>query len=617
LLGFAVPEGILSYCLNPACLAPDRNALEQKFCSACGYELLLADRYRACQPIGQGGFGRTFMSIDSHKPSQPTCLIKQFYPLSPLYAVKAAELFAQEASRLEQLGRHPQIPELYAHFSQHRYQYIVQEFIAGANLANPSIPQLSVDQLPQLLLDLLPVLDFMQRGGVIHRDIKPENIICRPDGKLVLVDFGAAKHATATALGKTGTSIGSPEYSAPEQARGKATYASDIYGLGVTCLYMLTRTSPLDLFDIDEDRWIWREHLHTQLAERWAVILDRMIHNSLKYRYKNAAEVLADIQLPVVFATAVVNTTVASGQSISQTIQQAAPGSRILVEPGIYRDKIVIDKPIELIARGGVGEVCLENYTAACLQMQADYAVVRGFTIRNRCREWGYRANAIDILQGQLILEDCDVSADSLDCISIRGANTNPIIRRCRIHNAGEFGIFISEQGKALIENCEIFANTRAGLAIKQGANPTVRNCQIYNGYQSGIMVDKFGQGTIESCDIFGNHKSGIQIGEGAHLTARSCQVHDGACNGVYAHYLAQGTFENCDIFANSHDGVAVVDGSSVTIKNCRIDRNRHHGISVKNSGRGIIENCNLKANSLGAWEVAEGCRVQTKGNNE
>jgi serine/threonine protein kinase len=380
----------VSYCLNPACSAPAQNAPQQKFCSACGYELLLADRYRACKLIGQGGFGRTFMSIDSdsHKPSQPTCLIKQFYPLSPLYAVKAAELFAQEATRLEQLGKHPQIPELYAHFSQHRYQYIVQEFVPGANLANSAAPRLMGEQLPQLLLDLLPVLDFMQRGGVIHRDIKPENIICRPDGKLVLVDFGAAKHATATALGKTGTSIGSPEYSAPEQSRGRATYASDIYGLGVTCLYLLTRTSPLDLFDLEEDRWTWRDHLHSSISDRWADILDRMVQNSLKYRYKNAAEVLADLRLPIVFPAVVVTLTVTKGQKIAPIIQQAAAGSRILVEPGVYQEKIVIEQPIELIAVGGVGEVTIENYTSTCLQMQADYAVVRGFTIRNRCREW-------------------------------------------------------------------------------------------------------------------------------------------------------------------------------------------------------------------------------------
>ena len=86
----------------------------------------------------------------------------------------------------------------------------------------------------------MPVLDFLhhQSPPVIHRDIKPANIIRRrSDGKLVLVDFGAAKQATQTMLAKTGTVIGSPEYVAPEQVRGKPAFASDIYSLGVICIY--------------------------------------------------------------------------------------------------------------------------------------------------------------------------------------------------------------------------------------------------------------------------------------------------------------------------------------------------------------------------------------------
>jgi serine/threonine protein kinase len=62
-----------------------------------------------------------------------------------------------------------------------------------------------------------------------------------------------AKFATGTALLKTGTTIGSPEYVAPEQARGKAVFASNLYSLGVTCVHMLTQLSPFDLFDIGED----------------------------------------------------------------------------------------------------------------------------------------------------------------------------------------------------------------------------------------------------------------------------------------------------------------------------------------------------------------------------
>ena len=120
--------------LNPGCLKP--NPPETIFCQSYGEKLVLAERYRALKIIGQGGFGRTFQAVDEYKPSKPFCVIKQFFPQAQATKTlsKAAELFAQEAERLDSLGRHPQIPELLAYFIQDNRQYIVQEFINGKNL---------------------------------------------------------------------------------------------------------------------------------------------------------------------------------------------------------------------------------------------------------------------------------------------------------------------------------------------------------------------------------------------------------------------------------------------------------------------------------------------------
>ncbi|MCE3389825.1 serine/threonine-protein kinase, partial [Staphylococcus aureus] len=81
--------------------------------------LLLKERYRAIKPIGQGGFGITFLAVDEDKPSKPRCVIKQFFPQAQgtNTTQKAAELFNQEAMRLDELGKHPQIPELLAYFT--------------------------------------------------------------------------------------------------------------------------------------------------------------------------------------------------------------------------------------------------------------------------------------------------------------------------------------------------------------------------------------------------------------------------------------------------------------------------------------------------------------------
>jgi len=108
----------MSYCLNPDCPKP-QNPAANKFCQYCGTKLLLREHYRAVKLIGQGGFGRTFLAVDQDKPGQPCCVIKQFYPQSQGTNIvqKAAMLFAQEAVRLDELGKHPQIPALLAHLA--------------------------------------------------------------------------------------------------------------------------------------------------------------------------------------------------------------------------------------------------------------------------------------------------------------------------------------------------------------------------------------------------------------------------------------------------------------------------------------------------------------------
>ncbi|MEG4485601.1 serine/threonine-protein kinase [Microcoleus sp. D2_18a_B4] len=300
----------MSYCLNPACQNP-QNADRTQFCLNCGSKLLLRERYRAIKPLGRGGFGRTFLAVDQDKPSKPRCAIKQFFPLSQgtSSSEKAAELFNREAVRLDELGKHPQIPELLAHFQQERYQYLVQEFIEGQNLQEELARSgpFSESKILSLLKDLLPVLQFVHDRSVIHRDIKPPNIIRRRlsqtptiytyptlTGELVLVDFGAAK--LVEGLRETGTVIGSPEFVAPEQIRGQAVYASDLYSLGVTCIYLLTQISPFDLFDINQDAWVWRDFLKVQIDPKLSRILDKMIEPSLSRRYKSVAEVLKDLQ---------------------------------------------------------------------------------------------------------------------------------------------------------------------------------------------------------------------------------------------------------------------------------------------------------------------------------
>lgn len=327
----------MSYCLNPDCEKP-HNPSDAKFCLRCGTRLLLGVSaaghdsaqvapeelcYRCLKLIGKSRFGRTFLAVDECKPSKPHCIIKQFFPQAQGTdnAEEAAQLFQQKAVRLEELGTHPQIPNLLAHFTQNQQQYLVQEFIDGQSLAQQleSDGAFSENQIRQLLKELLPVLQFVHESNVIHRDIKPKNIIRRTvstthppvedtprdqggeeetrESQLVLVDFGAAKFATSSVLPSTGTVIGTAGYVAPEQALGKGIFASDLYSLGVICIHLLTQVDPFELYSVGEGAWVWRDFLRNPVTEELGRILDKMLENATKRRYQNAAEVLNDLNL--------------------------------------------------------------------------------------------------------------------------------------------------------------------------------------------------------------------------------------------------------------------------------------------------------------------------------
>lgn len=274
---------------------------------------LLNRRYSILKPLGQGGFGKTFLALD-HKHQVPTteisgvedsapqvCVIKQLFPQHHTidHYRKASKLFHQESLLLEKLGTHPQIPQLLEFFEQDGQHYIVQEWIDGQTLQQElaETGTFNEDDILQLLKMLLPVLQFVHEHQVIHRDIKPANIIRRrSDRQLVLVDFGAAKYTTTRIPEKTGTLIGSAEYAAPEQVRGKAVFASDLYSLGVTCLHLLTQMPPFDLYDCGDDIWTWRSYLTHPIHPSLAQILDKLLSKATRQRYQSAAAVLLDLR---------------------------------------------------------------------------------------------------------------------------------------------------------------------------------------------------------------------------------------------------------------------------------------------------------------------------------
>jgi tetratricopeptide (TPR) repeat protein len=264
----------------------------------------LGGRYQIISELGQGGFGTTFLAEDRHLPGNYRCAVKQLKPqATDATTLQAARrLFDTEAKVLHQLGKHPQIPQLFAYFEENREFYLVQEFVAGEELSQEIKPgkQLSELEAIALLREILEILEFVHQHQVIHRDLNPRNLIRRrADGKLVLIDFGAVKQIGTTLVSGNGANytvaIGTPGYRPSEQAHGNPRLSSDIYAVGIIGIQALTGCLPQQLpTDPNTGEIIWQKSI--TVSPQLAKILDKMVRYDFRQRYASAREALQALQ---------------------------------------------------------------------------------------------------------------------------------------------------------------------------------------------------------------------------------------------------------------------------------------------------------------------------------
>jgi serine/threonine-protein kinase len=298
----------MSYCVNRYCSHP-KNPDNVVVCQACGSKLRLRERYQVLGILGKGGFGATFATIDLSLPGKPICVVKQLRPSSddPNVFRMAKELFEREAETLGRVGNHPQVPRLLDYFEENQQFYLVQEYVKGHNL-HQEVKKggpFTEAGVKQFLSELLPILQYIHGQKVIHRDIKPANLIRRQtDKKLVLIDFGAVKNQVNTMVGNntseqsafTAFAVGTAGFAPPEQMAMRPVYASDIYAVGVTAVYLLTAKSPKDMgCDPETGELLWETWV--EISDSLGNVLKKMLEVSVKHRYKSAQEVLDALEM--------------------------------------------------------------------------------------------------------------------------------------------------------------------------------------------------------------------------------------------------------------------------------------------------------------------------------
>jgi len=255
---------------------------------------IIQAKYRIISILGEGGTAITYEAADTTQENLTVAI--KVLSLRQAQDWKLVELFEREVKVLKSLN-HPKIPNYLDSFTidtdSDRQFFLVQELVPGKSLATLieqgwRFQEEEVKNIAQKILEILTYLHSFQ-PPIIHRDIKPQNIIRTDEGEIYLVDLGAVQDVYRHTVARGATFVGTIDYISPEQIRGQASFASDLYSLGCTLLYLLTRRSPSEL-PVIRMKIDFRSSI--DISEQFANWLDTILEPALEDRFISTEETL-------------------------------------------------------------------------------------------------------------------------------------------------------------------------------------------------------------------------------------------------------------------------------------------------------------------------------------
>lgn len=251
---------------------------------------VIGEKYRILSELGQGGMSTVYLVVN--EKTNKLWAMKKVRKVDSQDSNLLKESLQTEINTLKKL-KHPNLPSVVEVIEQQDEYLVVMDYIEGISLENllEEKDMLDEEQVVRYAIQLCDVLSYLhtRKPAIIYRDMKPSNIVLKPDGTVVLIDFGTAREFKEDAAMDT-NNLGTRGYAAPEQfgKKGQTDARTDIYCLGMTLYQLLTAHNPAEppyeIYPITK----WNPKLSTGLER----IVHKCIQKNPNDRFQSADELM-------------------------------------------------------------------------------------------------------------------------------------------------------------------------------------------------------------------------------------------------------------------------------------------------------------------------------------
>jgi nitrous oxidase accessory protein NosD/predicted Ser/Thr protein kinase len=618
-------------------------------------------KFQIVKLLGKGAMGEVYLGRD---PKLGREVALKVISAGTAFGEEAQIRFEREA-RAAALLNHPHIVTVYEFGEEEGIHYLAMEYVQGDDLEGliqkGKTPKA---QLLEVLAQVCEGLAYAHERGVIHRDIKPANVLVTKHGKRLhakLMDFGIAQMGPS-GLTQAGTWMGTASYMAPEYLdTGKTSTGTDLFALGVMLYEILsggrkpfqgdTATSVLNRILLHPPDPLHPEDLNG-VPRRLLAVTERAMAKRPEERYPDAEalatairEALEDAEaetaepqtaepqtaprvVPPPAEREITGHRIRVGKggqclSLKVALRQARAGTEIEVLPGTYREALVVDKDVVIMALGEPGEVIIEGVGGPAMVLSARHVTLRDLVLRTHEEA----AAAVQITSGAPVLDRCVLQGGRAGLLLDKGAQIRmqggavrgfqeggvrlapggmATLLNVEVGPGGGVGLWLGPRSQAMADECR-FSAEGGGVEVETDARVQLGHCQLVGSQFAGLLALERSHAVLDGCELTDHAATGVHILAGANVLLRDCQVAGNAGFGISVMDRGLATLEGCRVQGNGGAGLLIHHGATVQARNSAFSEGKAMGVDCAEGGQGVLDGCDISGNAGAGVQVEPG----------